>query len=430
MPNINGLTNDLFKDIDFDFKLSLGIDSKSKSINLNILFASLEKNSRVFNYFKFIKHVLALFLNQLNYSLENTDLIKYIPNKKLEEIIVLLFKRYSNKISYDFISSLFTSNEIDNMINYSVNISCQLILFCEKNLRNKKFDIPSENKKLLLNKIIDILKGNKEKTKLITKLFSLLPLLLIYNEKDKKIFLEELSSILSITYEYIQSDNLDKLRISGLLCLDKLMKKIYLISTKYNINIFNENKEIQLLTLKLIFLLLNDEYSNIRKKASEIFMLFNELTNILIIPDSQLCFVNDAICQKILSKIDMNKDIYIKFAEYILENNFYFRTNIYDTKVFYMEPDNNYIDNSQNKMIILKNIIKNKLNSNKFNNLKKEQDNKIENKILIVFEEFTDNIKKICKYLLKNDENNQINDESLKYIYKNVIRNEIYQLNK
>ena len=430
LPNINDLTIDLFKDIDFDFKLSLGIDSKSKSINLNILFASLEKNSRVFNYFKFIKHVLALFLNQLNYSLENTDLIKYIPNKKLEEIIVLLFKRYSNKISYDFIYSLFASNEIDNMINYSVNISCQLILFFEKNLRNKKFDIPSENKKLLLNKIIDILKGNKEKTKLITKLFSLLPLLLIYNEKDKKIFLEELSSILSITYEYIQSDNLDKLRISGLLCLDKLMKKIYLISTKYNINIFNENKEIQLLTLKLIFLLLNDEYSNIRKKASEIFMLFNELTNILIIPDSQLCFVNDVICQKILAKIDMNKDIYIKFAEYILENNFYFRTNIYDTKVFYMEPDNNYIDNSQNKMIILKNIIKNKLNSNKFNNLKNEQDNKIENKILIVFEEFTDNIKKICKYLLKNDENNQINDESLKYIYKNVIRNEIYQLNK
>ena len=428
LSNINDLFTDLIKDINYDFKISLGIDIKNKSINLNILFASLEKNSRVFNYFKLIKHILALFLSKLNYSLEKVDLIKYISNKKLEEIIVILFKRYSDKISYDFISSLFISNEIDNLINYSVNISCQLILFFEKYLRNRKFDLSVENKKILLNKIIYILKNNKEKTKLITKLFSFLPLLLIYDEQKNNIFFEDLTSVLSITSDYIQSDNVDKLRIAGLLCLDKVIKKVYLISKKY-MNIFKENNELKLLTLKIIFLLLNDEYANIRKKASEIFMLFNELINILDLPDSQLSFVNDFICQKMLSKMDINNDIYMKFSEYILENNFYFRTNIYEKKVFYMEPDNNYIDNSQNKMIILKNIIKNKVDSNKFKNLTNE--NNIENKILIVFEEFTDNIKIICKDLLKNKQDIEINNknsESVKYIYKNVIRNKIYQV--
>ena len=332
------------------------------------------------------------------------------------------------------------SNEIDNLILYSVNISSQLILFFEKNIKNKIFNISVENRKILLNKIIFILKDNKEKTKLITKLFSLLPLLLIYNnndDNDKKNYIEDLISILSIAYDYIQSDNLDKLRIAGLLCLDKIFRSIYLIVKKNNCNLFKDNEDLELITLKIIFLLLNDENGNIRKKTSEIIMTFNNLSNIIIIKDSQICFVNDYICQKILGKIDMNYEIFRKFAKYILDNNFYFRTNIFEKKVFYLEPDNNYIDNSQNKMIILKNILKNNFDVNKLGYKNEEiKENKSEdNKIMIVFEEFTDKVKIICNNIImekgddKPEEPKYKYDKSMKYIYKNLIKPYIYSLN-
>ena len=435
LPNINKLIDDnLLKDINYNFKLLLGIDNVKKSIDLNILFNSLEKHSRVFNFFKLIKHILALYLNKLNYSLETIDLIKYFKNKKLEELIVLLFKRYSKKITYDFISSLFISNEIDNLLNYSVNISSQLILFFEKNIKNKSFNLSPENKKILLNKIIFILKDNKEKTKLITKLFSLMPLLLEYNnsdnDQDKKIYNDNLYSILQIIYDYIQSDNLDKLRIAGLLCLDIIIKDIYIINKTY-INIFNENKEAELLTLKIIFLLLNDEYANIRKKASDIFMVFNSLINVLSLKDTQLCYVNDYLCQKILSKLNIKNDIYKKFSKYILDNNFYFRTNIFEAKVFYFEPDNNYIDNSQNKMIILRNILKNNFDIDIIdNNTNEKKGDNNDDKIMAVFEEFTDRIKNICNSIIINRASENKNEENLKYIYKKMIRPKIYLLNK
>ena len=191
--------------------------------------------------------------------------------------------------------------------------------------------------------------------------------------------------------------------------------------------------------MKIIFLLLNDEYANIRKKACEIFMIFNNLTNILSISDSKMCYINDYLCQKIISKINLSNEIYKKFGEYILNNNFYFRTNIVETKVFYLEPDNNYIDNYENKMIILKNILKNKYDKNIFDNnnininYNVEKDNY---KIMIVFEEFTDIVKNICKILIKNktdEKKDDIiceNDTSMKYIYKNMIRPQIYLLNK
>ena len=429
--------NNLLKDINYDFKTLLGIDNVKKSIDLNILFPTLEKNSRVFNFFKFIKHIFALYINKLNYSLEKIDLVKHFKNKKLEEIIVLLFKRYSNKITYDFVSSLFQSNEIENLNDYSVNISSQLILFFEKCIRKISINLSHENNKILLNKIIFILKDSKGKTKLVTKLFSLLPLLLIYNntnnENYKKEYLNELNSVLEIIYDYIQSDNLDKLRIAGLLCLDKIVKDIININKKYTINIFKEDEELKLLALKIIFLLLNDEYANIRKKASEIFILFNTLTEILSINDSHLCLINDYLCQKMLSKININNGINRKFCEYVMNNNFYFRTNIFETKVFYSEPDNNYIDNSQNKMLIIKNILKNNFDSKNFNTTIDNQTMK-ENtgdQIMIIFEEFTDKIKNVCQNIIREKQEGEDNKfNCTKYIYKNLIRPEIYLLNK
>ena len=235
-----------------------------------------------------------------------------------------------------------------------------------------------------------------------------------------------MTSILGIIYDYIQSDNLDKLRIAGLLCLDKIIKNIYELNKK-NINIFKENNEINLLSLKILFLLLNDEYSNIRKKASEIFMLFNSLSNVLSLNDSSLCYINDYLCQKILAKIDAKNEVYKQFEEYILDNNFYFRTNVFETKVFYYEPDNNYIDNSQNKMLVVKNILKNNFDINTGEEKKSDIAN---NKILAVFEEFTDRIKSICKNIIANKNNIDKNKDDLKYIYRNMIRPKIYLLNK
>ena len=55
--------------------------------------------------------------------------------------------------------------------------------------------------------------------------------------------------------------------------------------------------------MKIIFLLLNDEYANIRKKACEIFMIFNDLSQILSINDSKIYYVNDYLCKKWFQKL-------------------------------------------------------------------------------------------------------------------------------
>ena len=419
----------LLSDINYNFS-NIGINTNKKMINLDKLFQILQKNSRVFNFFKFIKHIFSLFVDKLKYSFEKTNLIQYFNDKKLEEILVIIFKRYSAKISFEFISCLFESNEIDNLLNYNVNISSHLIFFIEKIIKNKSCIFSEENKKMLLNKIVQFLKTNKEKTKLITKLFSIMPYLLIYKEEKQLEYMNDLNLILDIIYEYIQSDNLDKLRISGLLCLDKIMKDISYINNNFNFNLFKINEEFQLKFLKIIFLLLNDENSNIRKKASEIFILFNNLTQIIHFKNYYTTFINDYICQKILTKIDISQKTYNKFCEYILENNFYFRINAFETKIFYIEPDNNYIDNSQNKMLIIKNILKN--NSNIEMN-KEFIEYKYDDKIMTLFEEFTDKIKIICNNIIKEKKENKFESKNLedkKFIYKNLVRPNIYLLSE
>ena len=427
IDSTNENKNKLLSDINYNFDF-IGLDMIKKSINLDKLFSILQKNSRVFNFFKFIKHVFSLFVGKLNYTFEKTNLIQYFMNKKLEEILVIIFKRYSKHILFDFIASLFDSNEINNLFNYSVNISSHLILFIEKLIKNKSSNISEANKKMLLNNIIQFLKSHKEKTKLITKLFSIMPYLLTYNNENKNEYINDLNSILNIIFEYIQSDNLDKLRIAGLLCLDKIIKNISNINNNHNINIFNINEDIQLQSLKIIFLLLNDEYSNIRKKASEIFILFNNYTHIISFKNYYTTFINDYICQKILTKIDINKETNKKFCEYILENNFYFRVNVFESKIFYIEPDNNYIDNSQNKMLIIKNILNNNLD---LDFTKEIDEYKFDGKIMTVFEEFTDKIKIVCVNIIKEKKENKFKYENMeehKFIFKNYIRPKIYPL--
>ena len=64
----------LIKDINYNFEL-IGIDFTKKFINLDILFSQLQKNSRVFNFFKFIKHIFSLFVDILNYIFNNIILL-------------------------------------------------------------------------------------------------------------------------------------------------------------------------------------------------------------------------------------------------------------------------------------------------------------------------------------------------------------------
>ena len=221
---------------------------------------------------------------------------------------------------------------------------------------------------------------------------------------------------------------MDKLRIAGLLCLEKIMKNIAYISDNINFTLFTINEKFQIKFLKIIFLLLNDEYSNIRKKASEIFTLFNNFTQIIPLKNNYRVFNNDYICQKILTKIDINKELCKKFCEFILENDFYFRINVFETKIFYIEPDNNYLDNSQNKMLIIKNILKNNGKLDNINN-KGIIEYKNDDKIMAVFEEFTDKIKIICNNIIKEKKENKFelnNLEDNKYIYKNLVRPKIY----
>ena len=256
---------------------------------------------------------------------------------------------------------------------------------------------------------------------------SILPYLLIYNNENKEEYMNNLLKTLNLIYEYIQSSNLDKLRISGLLCLDKIIENILVINTSY-LNIFTSNSEILIETLKILFLLLNDEYPNIRKKACEIFITFNNLSHIVSFKNYYTSLTNEYICQKILKKIDINKEPNNKFGEYILQNNFYFRVNVFEAKIFYYEPDNNYIDNSQNKLLIIKNFLKNNFNSNKIQINYEEY--KSDDKIMIVFEEFTDKIKNVCNYIINSKKevvNQTIGEDDTKFIYKNIVRPKIYQ---
>ena len=77
-------------------------------------------------------------------------------------------------------------------------------------------------------------------------------------------------------------------------------------------------------------------------------------------------------------------------------------------------------------MLIIKNILKNNLN---INNKKEIEENKCDDKIMSVFEEFTDKIKNICNNIIKEKKENKFNYDNIeenKFIYKNYIRPKIY----
>ena len=185
--------------------------------------------------------------------------------------------------------------------------------------------------------------------------------------------------------------------------------------------------------MKIIFLLLNDDFTDIRNKACQIFMKFNNLIKLFEVKFKiSMTLTNYYLTNKILRKCDLNNETHIKFLAYIFKNNFYFKENTYETKVFYFEPDNTYIDNSLNKMLILKNILKNNTNCIKLiEELKKEElktNLNNEKNVFIVFEEFTELIKEKCWELKEKniDNKNAIDKDKLKFMFKDVIRPGIY----
>ena len=385
----------------FDY-LNIGINIKKKEINLNLIFLNLIKNNRIFSFNKFIKHSLDLFLKKMNFILffSEQNFFAYFNNKKCEEIIIFLFKKFPNKIQLNFISPIKKLNL--NEIN--LNISIKIIKFIS-NLKILSI-LNSNEKNFLFNEIIQIFNNNFQKTKLIKKLFFLIPLLIETNN------IEKINKILEIIEKFCKSENLNKIRFSANFCFEILIKNF---DSNLNLNHF--------LILKIFYLFLNDENPTIRMKTSEIFLIYNQKYN-LIQFKNHFNFVcsNEFLLKKLLINGNLNKDYYIKFLTLIKNNNFYFRNNL-DSKVFYFEPENRYIDNVESKIFVYKNELKNKI---VIQSEKKCFNDDNSNKIMNTIEDFSDNVINAI-YILNNNNNNINQNNNNKYLFNDHIRNILYK---
>ena len=381
--------NDI-KDL-FDYSL-IGFNLEEKKIYFEKLFEQININSRKFSYFQFIKHSINFFLINLNYSINYTNnFIQYFDNKKLEEVIVYIFKKFSNKLDILILNPIKNLN----LINYSVNISNKILIFFSKKENLTK--ISKDDKKFLFEQLVKIMKENKEKTKLLNKAFILLPLLIEDNYN-------EINTILDLIYLYSLADNLNILRFGAILAFEHIINSFSLLDEKI------DNYKILLIS----FLLMNDEMSLIRKKACNIFIEYNKKKKI-IPKEFKYSFTNEYLNKKLLIQGNVNFDFYTKFIDYIENNNFYFRRNMLDTKVFYYEPDNRYIDNIESKLYIIRNKLRNKINEEK----KESKTSKLN--IMSVLEEFADCIKENTFEIYENS-----NGKDSKYIFKDQTRKTLY----
>ena len=386
----------------FDY-FEIGINIKNKEINLNLIFLNLIKNNRIFSYNKFIKHSLDLFLKKLNFILifSEQNFFAYFNNKKCEEIIIFLFKKFPNKINLNMISPLKNLN----LTELNLNISTKIIKFIS-NLKILSI-LNVDEKNFLFNEIIIIFQTQNQKTKLIKKLFNLIPLIIEINN------IEKINKILEIIEKFCLSDNLNKIRFASNLCFEILIKNID--SNLNNLNNF--------LILKIFYLFLNDENPTIRMKTSEIFIIYNKKYNLIKFKNEiKYVYTNEYLLKQLLINGNRKIDYYNNFLALIKNNNFYFRTNSLDTKVFYFEPDNRYIDNIQSKIFVYKNELKNNCKIEE----KEKKILKFDNiKIMNIIEEFSDNIINVI-YILNNNNNiNQKNNN--KYLFKDQIRNILYK---
>ena len=400
--------NEIHIDSIYDFENKLGINHSLKEINLDKVITTLHNNSRTFYLFKFIKHSLCYYLSNRNYSLiSSTNLNDKLKELKSQELFTFLLKRFSHKIPLSYIDI----NSLD-LTEYSVNISSLLSVYISNQISN----IDKDTKVSLIPKVIHIMQTLPDKTKLINKLFFLVPKLFNLNECD----VINYNKFIQLLLTYCDAKNIDYVRINSIMAFDKSID--YLILTDVNKNCTIDHLSI----LKVIYLTLNDEYQGIRMKACDVFMKYNHYYN--IVPSLQMNelnkkdinnYCNEVIIRKLL-KLKRRDDLIVKFYMYVLENNFYYNKENSDTKVFFFEPDNRYIDNIENKISILKNVIKNGKENIKGNNYNNNKVNKT--KIFIVLEEFSENIKQIVHRQIEQG------CEKEKYYFANKIRNEIYNI--
>ena len=323
----------------YDYSL-IGVDHSKKTIDIFILLSQLNKNSRKFYFYKFIKHSLCFLFNN-GYSLisssSNENLLSAFKVLKYEELFVFLFKKFPEKISIELLSL-----DNINLIDYSVNISSRIATYISKHIEY----LSSETKSNLLKSIIDIMTKYKEKSKLINKLFPLLTQLL-----PSKIDSISVNQILNLLLIYSDAANIDKLRINAVLSFEDMMN--YLSQYDVNVNIDH------LTILKILFLLLNDEYQGIRMKTCDVFMNYNNKYKFFDVPNiNTMSYTNEFIIKKILLCKTRTK-VLNEFYSFVLETNFYHNKNNKDSKVFYYEPDNRYIDNVESKLMIIRNHFKN-----------------------------------------------------------------------
>ena len=392
----------------------IGIEHSKKTIDLFTLLERLNKNSRKFYYFKFIKHSLCYFLNNgyiFTYKKEQ-NLIEAFKVLKYEELFVFLFKKFSSKIDIELLSL-----DSIHLNDYSVNISSRIAMYISKNISL----LSPQTKNYLLFQSIEIMSKYPQKSKVINKLFPLLTLLLPISSPNS----ENINQITSLIFTYANASNIDKLRINSLFALNDIIS--YLVKADMN----NDQKIDHLIILKIFFFLLNDEYQGIRMKASDIFMKYNvkyQIVKSIKIDEfnlNDLCsFTNEYILKKLLMCKERN-ELFEKFYEFVMENNFYHMKNNSETKVFYYEPDNRYIDNIESKLFIVKNYFKN----GKSITLKEASDDIETIKIFCSLENLTNSVMANIKSLIREIEsigNKEEKKTNVKYLYKEKIRNIIY----
>ena len=381
----------------YDYSL-IGVEHSKKTIDIFILLSQLNKNSRKFYFYKFIKHSLCFLFNHgytLISSSSNENLLSAFKVLKYEELFVFLFKNYPDKIDIELLSL-----DNINLTEYSVNISSRIATYISKHIEL----LSSQTKSNLLKSIIDIMMNYKEKSKLINKLFPLLTQLLPTN-----IDVTAVNQILNLLLIYSDASNIDKLRINAVLSFEDMMTYL----SQYDISVNVDHLTI----LKILFLLLNDEYQGIRMKTCDVFMKYNNKYKFFDVPNiNTMSYTNELIIQKILlckSRTKMIKEFY----NYVLQTNFYHNKNNKDSKVFYYEPDNRYIDNVESKLMIIRNHFKNGslIDTKKSENVKKvKMFSSLENLSIAIKEDIDAIVESIG------------DKKEVKNIYSSKVRNIIY----
>jgi hypothetical protein len=329
-------------------KLNIELDDNviavsDNAIDFSALSVLLNKKSKIPFFAKYIKNKTISLLSRTNSTVKFN--LSDITDTN-EELTVYLLKKYPSRIiSQSLKNSIISNMALLNDLN--VNISSKIIEYITDNSDN----LPEDKSDNLIKNILTLFNTNQSTTKLLDKLFLLIGRL-FSNCKDETLMLD----VVSLIYTYCQSGHEDTIRYSSITCFENVLLSIpKSFAETYLFNI-----------LKILIFTLNDEHPEIRNMASkQLTGMFNKHYPSTVKTHTNLIYTSENLIRQLLS-IDLTgvdtqfKQEMSKLYTYLIKNNLYYPENIHlnnESKVFFYEPDNRFIDNIEMKLTIMKNRV-------------------------------------------------------------------------